>query len=79
MINSTTVWINIDQQTAPPVIPPTITSVERTSNAEAMVIFEPQSLGTFEIAYYTANDSTTPYLVSKHTVTSVHFYLLLVS
>ena len=62
---STTVWINIDQQTAPPVIPPRVTSIERTSNTEAMVMFEPQSLGTFEVAYYTVNDSTTPYLVSN--------------
>ena len=57
--------MDINLNTAPPVIPPTITRKDRTSANEAIVAFEPQSLGLFEVTYYVANDSTTPYLVSK--------------
>ena len=57
------VWIDIDPQTAPPVTPPVNIRADRTNNSEAMVRFEPQSLGKFEIDLYVANDSNTPYLV----------------
>jgi hypothetical protein len=57
--------VDIDFNTAPPVIPPTVTRRDRTSANEAIVAFEPQSVGSFEVTYYVANDSTTPYLVSK--------------
>lgn len=59
------VWVGIDPQTAPPVLPPTVTVVERTGNNDAMVEFEPFSLGIFTIVYYIVNDTTTPYLVSN--------------
>ena len=57
--------MDIDLDTLPPVIPPTVSRRDRTSANEATVVFEPQSLGSFEVTYYIANDSTTPYLVSK--------------
>jgi hypothetical protein len=60
-----TVLVDIDLEAVPPVIPPTITRNARTSANEAIVEFEPQSLGSFEVTYYVANDSVTPYLVSK--------------
>lgn len=62
---SFTVLVDIDLDAAPPVIPPTVTRNYRTSANEAIVEFEPQSIGSFEVTYYVANDSTTPYLVSK--------------
>ena len=60
-----TVLVDIDLEAVPPVIPPTVTRNDRTSANEATIEFEPQSLGSFEVTYYVANDSTTPYLVSK--------------
>ena len=57
--------MDIDLNTVPPVIPPTVTRNDRTSANEAIVVFEPQSLGSFEVTYYVANDSSTPYLVSQ--------------
>ena len=60
--------MDIDLNTAPPVIPPIVTRNDRTSANEAIVEFEPQSIGSFEVTYYVANDSSTPYLVSKETV-----------
>ena len=65
------VWVSVDPQTAPPVLPPRVTRIERTGNNDAMVMFEPFSLGIFTIAYYTANDTTTPYLVSN-TMASIY-------
>ena len=62
------VLIDIDQQSAPPVIPPTVVSADRTGNNEAMITFEPNSLGTFEVSLYIANSSTTPTLVLCMTV-----------
>ena len=59
--------MGVDPQTAPPVLPPTVTRAERTGNNDAVVVFEPFSLGIFTIAYYTVNDTTTPYLVSNTT------------
>ena len=56
--------MDIDFNTAPPVIPPSVTRSDRTSANEAIVEFEPQSIGLFEVTYYVANDSTAPYLVS---------------
>ena len=57
--------MDIDLNTVPPVIPPAVTRKDRTSANEAIVVFEPQSPGSFEVTYYVANDSTTPYLVSQ--------------
>lgn len=57
--------MDIDLDTLPPVIAPTVNRNDRTSANEAIIVFEPQSLGSFEVTYYVANDSTTPYLVSK--------------
>lgn len=60
-----TVLVDIDLEAVPPVIPPTITRNDRTSANDAILEFEPQSLGSFEVTYYVVNDSVTPYLVSK--------------
>lgn len=56
--------IEIDPQSAPPVTPPVVTTADRISNSAAVVRFETHSVGNFEVTFYTANDSTTPYLVS---------------
>ena len=63
----------IDLATSPPVLAPTITVVERTAADEAEVMFEPQSLGVFNVRYYIANDPSTPDLVCLHlwTVTNL--------
>ena len=56
--------IEIDPQSAPPQLtPPVVTTVDRINNTEAVVMFETHSVGNFEVVFYTANDSTTPYLV----------------
>ena len=53
----------IDLATSPPVLPPVITTLERESANAAMVVFEPQSLGVFDIRYYIADDSGSQDLV----------------
>ena len=53
----------IDLATSPPVLPPAITALERGSANEAMVVFEPQSPGVFDIRYYIADDSGSQDLV----------------
>ena len=55
----------IDLATSPPVLAPTITTLERGSANVAMVAFEPQSLGIFNIRYYVADDSLTQDLVRQ--------------
>ena len=64
MVLINVVWVDIDIQTAPPVIPPEITSAERTNDSDAVVTFNPQSIGTFDIDYYIANDTTMVFLVN---------------
>jgi hypothetical protein len=54
----------IDLATSPPVLPPEITTLERGSANAAMVVFEPQSPGIFDIRYYIADDSGSQDLVS---------------
>lgn len=66
------VWIGIDFQTSPPVLPPTVTRADRTNNSDAVVVFGPLSLGVFNIAYYIANESTTPYLVRISITNKIH-------
>ena len=56
-------WVVINPATAPPVLVPVVTMAERTSADGARVVFEPQSLGIFDIRYYVANDPSTPNLV----------------
>lgn len=53
----------IDLATAPPVSSPTNVIVERTAADEAVVMFEPQSLGVFQVGYYIADDPSSPDLV----------------
>ena len=53
----------IDLATSPPVLPPAITTLERGSVNAAMVAFEPQSPGVFDIRYYVADDSGSQDLV----------------
>ena len=61
----------IDLATSPPVLPPEITTLERASTNAAMVIFEPQSLGIFDVRYYIADDSGSQDLVSRTCVLQV--------
>ena len=56
-------WAVINPATAPPVLVPVVTMAERTSADGARVVFEPQSLGIFDIRYYVADDPSTPNLV----------------
>ena len=53
----------IDLATSPPVLAPIVTTLERGSANVAMVAFEPQSLGLFDIRYYIAGDSLSQDLV----------------
>lgn len=63
IINCVAVLIEIDPQSAPPVTPPVVITADRISNTEAVVTFESHSVGNFEVAFYTTNNSATPYLV----------------
>ena len=58
----------IDLATSPPVLPPAITALERGSANEAVVVFEPQSPGVFDIRYYIADDSSSQDLVRWITI-----------
>ena len=56
----------IDLATAPPVLAPEITVAGRTAADVVQVMFNPRSLGIFNVRYYFANDTSTPDLVCMH-------------
>ena len=56
----------INLSTAPPVLAPTVIMAGRIAADEAVVVFEPQSLGVFDVRYYIANDPSTPDLVRTY-------------
>ena len=53
----------IDPVTVVPVSPPRDVSAVRTAASEAKVMFDPQSLGVFQVNYYVANDPSSQDLV----------------
>lgn len=64
--NSFSVLVDIDLLSVPPVILPLGSNSDRISVNEATGIFEPQSPEIFKVAYYAANDPTTPHLISVY-------------
>lgn len=64
----------IDLATAPPVLAPVIMMAGRTAADVAQVVFEPRSLGIFNVRYYFANDTSTPDLVCIH----LHIYYVVI-
>lgn len=68
-------FVAIDIQTVPPVKAPTITMVERTSGSEAVVAFDPQSEGEFDITYYVANNGSSPDLVIANKIVKFLCYV----
>ena len=55
----------IDPTTIPPVSPPTNVRTQRTAADEAVIMFEPQSVGVLQIRYYVLSDPISPDLVCE--------------
>jgi hypothetical protein len=66
----------IDLATAPPVLAPEITMAGRIAADVATVMFDPESLGFFNVRYYYANDTSTPDLVCTCIRLNMHYITL---